>query len=52
MRRRQFITLLSGAAAAWPSVAQAQQVATPTIGFVSAASAQAAPEQLAAFLTG
>jgi putative ABC transport system substrate-binding protein len=52
LRRREFITLLSGAAVAWPLVARAQQPAIPMIGFLSPTSPEGWTERLRAFRQG
>ena len=52
MRRREFITLVGSAAAAWPMTARAQQPAMPVIGYLSTGSRESDPVNLAAFRQG
>ena len=52
MKRRDFITLVGGAVAAWPLAARAQQPSIPVVGWLGAATPEVSVASMAAFRRG
>ena len=52
MNKREFLSLVGGAAAAWPMAARAQQAAMPVIGYLSGATFETMSDYVAAFRRG
>jgi putative ABC transport system substrate-binding protein len=52
MKRREFMTLLGGAAVLWPTAVQAQQPMMPRVGFMNILSPDVAPHFVPAFRQG
>jgi putative ABC transport system substrate-binding protein len=52
MRRREFITLIGGAAVGWPRVAYTQQLAAPVIGFIDPRTPEVVASRLRGFRQG
>jgi putative tryptophan/tyrosine transport system substrate-binding protein len=52
LKRRDFITLLGGAAAAWPLTTRAQPASMPVVGFIHGGAADVSSKRIAAFRAG